>query len=66
MLSLDTDIARCTSCYLRIQESTLKKITHYTTQFNIDHLSLLSFLQHQPDVDLTSLPCDAPFWVGCH
>lgn len=43
-----------------------KKITHYTTQFNIDHLSLLSFLQHQPDVDLTSLPCDAPFWVGCH
>lgn len=37
-----------------------------TTQFNIDHLSLLSFLQHQPDVDLTSLPCDAPFRVGCH
>lgn len=70
--SLDTDIARCTSCYLRIQESTLKKLhmaaenAVITTQFNIDHLSLLSFLQHQPDVDLTSLPCDAPIWVGCH
>lgn len=70
--SLDTDIARCTSCYLRIQESALKKLhmaaenAVITTQFNIAHLSLLSFLQHQPDVDLTSLPCDAPFWVGCH